>query len=81
MVVVSGDIVGQPSDPDYLPFFTCHAVGECLRGIMTARPDRELLVLSGHTHERAEATILPNLLARNAAATYGHPLFETLSLD
>lgn len=72
---------GQPSDPDYLPFFSCHAVGECLRGIMAERPDREMLVLSGHTHERAEAWILPNLLARNAAATYGQPSFERLSLD
>jgi len=72
---------GRPSDPDYLPFFTCQAVGECLRRIMTDRPDRELLVLSGHTHERAEATILPNLLARNAAAEYGQPTFEMLSLD
>jgi hypothetical protein len=72
---------GQPSAADYLPFFTCHAVGECLRGIMTARPDRELLVLSGHTHERAEATILPNLLARSATAVYGRPTFQMLSLD
>lgn len=71
---------GRTSDPDHLPFFSCHAVGECLRDIMAEHSDRELLVLSGHTHEHAAATILPNLSARNAAATYGDPRFEIIAM-
>lgn len=80
-VTGTGRKAGRLSKPDALPFFTCHAVGACLRTIMADRPDRDLLVLSGHTHERAEARILPNLLARNAAAAYGAPAFEWLSID
>lgn len=72
---------GRPSEPDFLPFFTCHAVGECLRTVMTDRKDGDCLVLSGHTHEPAEAGILGNLRARNAGAAYGAPGFEMLDVE
>lgn len=64
---------GAISDDDWLPFFTCHAVGETLRALMQRHPDRELLVLCGHTHGAGVARILPNLEVRTGGAVYGAP--------
>jgi len=67
---------GQPTDADYLPHFGCKAVGEALREIMAARPDRHITVLCGHTHHAARARIAPNLLVLTGSADYGHPRVE-----
>jgi Icc protein len=64
---------GLPSDDDGLPHFGCKAVGDALREIMAAHPDRQLTVLCGHTHSQARAQILPNLYARTGGAEYGQP--------
>jgi len=52
---------GRRSDDQWLPFFSCGAVGEMLRQTMRDHPDRRLLVLCGHTHGRGECRILDNL--------------------
>jgi Icc protein len=62
---------GQPSDPDFLPFYCSIAVGKVLVRHMEANPDKELLVLCGHTHGEADAQILPNLRVLVAGAEYG----------
>lgn len=41
---------GQVSNDDWLPFFTCKAVGDVLPEAMAAAPDRTMTVLCGHTH-------------------------------
>ncbi len=64
---------GRISDDDWLPHFTCQAVGEALREIMAAHPHRQLTVLCGHTHGAGEAQILPNLHAITGGAQYGAP--------
>jgi predicted MPP superfamily phosphohydrolase len=55
---------GQISDDDFLPHFTCSAVGEVLVPIMRAHPECQLTVLCGHTHGQGETIILPNLLVK-----------------
>jgi predicted MPP superfamily phosphohydrolase len=67
---------GQISDDDYLPHFSCRAVGEVLREAVKRHPDREMLVLCGHTHGAGEARILPNLLVLTGAAEYGKPALQ-----
>jgi Icc protein len=67
---------GQISDDDWLPHFACKAVGDALADVMSTRPDRELLVLCGHTHSSGEARILPNLGVCTGAAEYGRPGIE-----
>lgn len=52
---------GKISDDDWLPHFTCKAVGDVLLEIMKENPDRKLIVLCGHTHGAGEAQQLPNL--------------------
>jgi Icc protein len=64
---------GRFSDPKWLPFFSCRAVGDLLRRVMQSRPDRELLVLCGHTHGSGEARILDNLRVLTGAAGYQAP--------
>ncbi len=64
---------GRISDDDWLPHFTCKAVGDVLREMMLAHPERRLTVLCGHTHGRGEAEILPNLKVFTGGAQYGAP--------
>lgn len=64
---------GRISSPEFLPHFSCKAVGDALTSVMRSHPDCELLVLCGHTHSSGEARILPNLLVRTGDAIYGQP--------
>jgi predicted MPP superfamily phosphohydrolase len=66
---------GEPGgDKNFLPYFACEAVGKALIEIMDSCPDRELLVLCGHTHGSGEAQILPNLRVLTGGAEYGSPM-------
>ncbi len=69
---------GEISNDDWLPHMSCKAVGEVLRGVMEAHPDRELLVLCGHTHGEGEVHILPNLFVRTGGARYGAPQLQDI---
>lgn len=61
------------SDDNWLPHFSCGAVGEVLTDLMAAHPERALSVLCGHTHSAGECWPLPNLHVRTGAAVYGKP--------
>jgi 3',5'-cyclic-AMP phosphodiesterase len=67
---------GQISDDNWLPFFSCKAVGDTLLEAMTAAPDRQMTVLCGHTHGCGEAQILPNLRVLTGGARYGAPAVQ-----
>ncbi len=67
---------GRISDDDWLPHFSCKAVGDVLREAMTAHPARQMTVLCGHTHGSGEAQILPNLKVLTGGAVYGRPALQ-----
>jgi hypothetical protein len=67
---------GRISDDDWLPHFTCKAVGDVLAQAMTAHPDRQMTVLCGHTHGAGEAQVLPNLRVLTGGAVYGKPALQ-----
>lgn len=69
---------GKISDGDWLPHFTCKAVGDVLLEIMKENPDRKLTVLCGHTHGGGEAQVLPNLKVLTGAARYGRPALQNV---
>jgi len=69
---------GRLSDDDWLPYFTCAAVGAALRAAMIDRPDAAMTVLCGHTHGGGEATILPNLRVVTGGAEYGEPVVQRI---
>ncbi len=73
---------GQVSDDDYLPHFSCQAVGEVLREIMDCHPSRHMTVYCGHTHGAGAVEITNNLLVKTGGAVYGAPAIqEILHID
>jgi Icc protein len=64
---------GQVSNDNWLPFFSCKAVGDALVEAMATAPDRKMTVLCGHTHGGGEADILPNLRVLTGGTRYGRP--------
>jgi len=71
---------GKGTDDDWIAHFTCKAAGDVILRHAQRNPDRHITVLSGHTHVRASARILPNLVVRTAAADYSDPRFESILL-
>ena len=64
---------GKLSGADYAPFFICKATGDVLQEEAREHPERNYLVLCGHTHEACEATVLPNLRVWTGGAEYRRP--------
>ncbi|MEM7127260.1 MAG: metallophosphoesterase [Chloroflexota bacterium] len=69
---------GQISDDEFLPHFTCKAVGDVLLEIMKGHSESHLTVLCGHTHGQGEVEILPNLLVKTGGAEYGEPKMQNV---
>ncbi len=67
---------GAISGDDWLPWMTCHAVGEALRELAAANPSRNIIVLAGHTHDACRVSIQPNLEVRTGQAEYGAPTVQ-----
>lgn len=68
---------GAISDDEWLPHFTCHAVGETLLELLAAHPDCQMTVLCGHTHGQGEYRPLENLRVLTGRAEYGRPEVQT----
>ena len=69
---------GKISDKIFLPHFSCKIVGDVIIEIMKARPDKNLTVLCGHTHDMAEVNILPNLKVLAGKTEYGSPEIQRI---
>jgi 3',5'-cyclic AMP phosphodiesterase CpdA len=64
---------GQISDASWLPHFSSRSMGDMLLEEIAGRPDRELLVLCGHTHGAGVYRPRSNLEVRTGGADYGAP--------
>lgn len=62
---------GKISDKEWLPHFTCKAVGDVVKQFSTNHPTKQFRVLCGHTHGSGKAKILPNLRIWTKGAEYG----------
>lgn len=69
---------GRTSDEHWLPHFSSHAMGNALAEAMIERPDRQMVVLCGHTHGGGTARILPNLTVHTGGAEYGAPSVQQI---
>ena len=69
---------GRPSDDNYLPHFSCKAVGSALLGAARSYPRCKLLVLCGHTHGGGELAVLDNLQVVTGPAEYGKPEIQRI---
>lgn len=65
--------LGQISNDEWLPHFTCAAAGEVLLDVLSANPQRQCTVLCGHTHSPGECRPLANLRVLTGDAEYGAP--------
>ncbi len=64
---------GAISDDQWLPHFTCKAMGDAVLEVMQKHTDRQLTVLCGHTHSSGECRPLDNVLVLIGGAEYGRP--------
>jgi len=69
---------GTLSNDDWLPHFSCKAVGETLVEFMRRNSHCEMTVLCGHTHSAGSAKILPNLSVKTGGGVYGSPRLQEL---
>lgn len=67
---------GRISDDDYLPHFSCKAVGDVLKTTMQENPESHLTVLCGHTHSSSKFQALDNLEVLTGKAEYGKPKIQ-----
>lgn len=67
---------GQISNNEWLPHFTCYAMGRMLMETMLRHPRRQLTVLCGHTHGAGECQPLANLRIVTGGANYGEPAVQ-----
>ncbi|NDJ86153.1 MAG: metallophosphoesterase [Chloroflexi bacterium] len=65
-------------DNEYLPHFSCKAVGDVLLDLVPGYPNCDVTVLCGHTHWGGEARILDNLLVITGQAEYGSPAIQRI---
>lgn len=69
---------GQPSDADWAPIMVNVTLGDALYAFATENPDITLDVLCGHTHDRCDRMVAPNLRVRVGRAEYGRVFFEVV---
>lgn len=67
---------GQIGSDEWLPHFTCKAVGDVLSQAMEHNPQRNMTIYCGHTHHAARIDILPNLSVVVGGAVYRHPTIQ-----
>lgn len=72
---------GNQSEPDWLPWFTCIAVGDVLLEYAARVPSTRITVLCGHCHGRGEYQAAANLMIRTGGWTrgqkdYGNPIVQ-----
>jgi len=64
---------GKYSDDDWLPWFSCKAVGDVLALHAEQYPEITFDVYCGHTHSLGVYEHFPNLIVHTNAAKYGRP--------
>ncbi len=67
---------GAVSRPDWVPHFSCEAVGDVLIEASLNRPDQQIIAFCGHTHSPAKYQPKPNLNVFAAKAEYGSPQLQ-----
>lgn len=64
---------GEISNDEWLPYFTCKAMGEMLLEAAKTYPGSEITVLCGHTHGEGYVKMRDNLEVYTGKAKYGRP--------
>lgn len=67
---------GKVSDDDWLPWFTCRAVGDALMAAAEKHHEKQIAVYCGHTHGGGVAKLRSNLVVHTGSAEYGKPVIQ-----
>lgn len=67
---------GKPTNDDFLPFFCNGTLGVMLKRFAKKHPHIDFLVLCGHTHDKAEFRVSPNLVVLCGGAEYKNPVIQ-----
>lgn len=65
--------MGAHSEDNWLPWFSCGAVGTAISELGAKYPEKQIIVLCGHTHGEGTSQIAPNILAITGRARYRYP--------
>lgn len=71
---------GKPTDDDWAPHFVGQTTGEMLHEVSKQYPDKEILVLCGHTHSPADLFITPQIRVVAGESELGSPSIQGLIL-
>ena len=72
---------GRISSDEWLPGFSCKAIGDLLSDVAARRPKCRFTVLCGHTHGSGEARVRANVEVYTGEADYGRIAFRVLELS
>lgn len=70
--------LGQISDDEWLPYFSCKIIGDVLLEVADKFPEIDFLVLCGHTHSESYYQPLPNLTVKAGKAEYSCPQIQEI---
>lgn len=70
--------LGNPTDSNFLPFFSSKTTGDVLLEIAREYPSIEFYTFCGHTHNYAHSQVLPNLIVTVGAAEYYQPAVQNI---
>ena len=71
---------GVAAEGNWTPHFVCKASGVAIKEVMKNNPEKQLLILCGHSHWRQDVQILPNLRVVTGHSTLGIPNVQGLIL-
>jgi 3',5'-cyclic-AMP phosphodiesterase len=69
---------GRISDDNYLPHFSCGAMGQAIMRVMNSHPNANLRVLCGHTHGSGHSQVAGNVSVSTGGAEYGKPMIQEI---
>lgn len=69
---------GLPADGNWTPHFVGKATGDAIEAVMKLHPNKQLLVLCGHSHWGQDIQILPNLRVVTGHSELGIPNVQGL---
>jgi predicted phosphodiesterase len=67
---------GEHSDDNWLPWFTCKAVGDVIEELSAEHPGKKITVLCGHTHGMGYSKISDDIEAYTGEAEYYVPCVQ-----
>lgn len=68
---------GEYSDDNWVPWFTCKAVGACIEEVSAEFPGKKVTVLCGHTHGGGYSKISDDIEVYTGGAEYYVPEIQT----